>query len=152
MSKLFGMCNHFDVFSFFSHQASNIILSLFYSIAESLCDMMESVLFSMTFTCMVIIVFNLYVIELNDTLTFEIYCAFGNLAAGLALAFTYFFMSEWITSDLMQIGDHFYNSAWYQLPTKQQTLLVLPIQRAQRELRLSGLGLFDCSLEVFGQV
>lgn len=106
----------------------------------------------MTFTCITVIVFNLFVIELSSTITLEIYCALGDLFTGLALTFVYFYLSEWITSDLLEIGDYFYNSAWYRLPAKQQKLLVLPIRRAQREFRLKGFGLFDCSLEVFGMV
>lgn len=56
------------------------------------------------------------------------------------------------TTDLLEIGDIFYNSAWYRLPIKEQRLLALPIQRSQREFRLSGLGFLDCSLAVYSSV
>lgn len=60
--------------------------------------------------------------------------------------------SEVITHDLCTIADIFYGYAWYRLPVKQQKLFILPIQRANKALRLTGLGLVDCSLRVFASV
>lgn len=106
----------------------------------------------MTLTCIIGIAFNLFVFELNDTLNLEIVIASIDLAAYPGLTFLYFYLSEWITSDLLDISDVFYNSSWYYLPLQHQKLLVLPIMRAGRDLRLKSLGLFDCSLAVFASV
>lgn len=119
------------------------------SVAESLRSMMELILFNMTLTCTIVLAFNLLVVELNGTINLEIFVAFVDLGVVLGLTIGYYYPAEWITSDLLMIGDHFYESYWYRLPAHQQKLLVLPIQRAQRELRLKGLGLFECSLSVF---
>ena len=113
---------------------------------------MEMILFGWTLTCIVSIAFNLFVVELIETFTLEIYVALLNVILTCALTFGQFYLSEWITQDLLGIGDMFYDSPWYRLPTKRQKLMVLPLQRAQRELRLKGLGLFDCSLAVFATV
>lgn len=113
---------------------------------------MEFILFNMTFTCIVDITFDLFVIDSSDELNMEAIIAFINLVLILGLAFAYFFLSEWITSDLLEIGDLFYNSPWYRLPSRKQSLLTLPIQRAQRVMRFKGLGLFNCSLAVFASV
>lgn len=59
------------------------------------------------------------------------------------------FLSENVTNTLEAIGDIFYNSAWYRLPPKQQELFIVPIQRAQINFRLSGIGIVECSLKVF---
>lgn len=120
--------------------------------AESLREVMKVVLFSMTFTCGIVIAANLVVFELNESFNLEIFVAFLDMVVEIVMTFAHFYLAEWITSDLLSIGDHFYNSAWFCLPLKQQKLLVLPIQRAQRELRLKGLGLFECSLPVFSMV
>lgn len=125
---------------------------MFRSVARSLCNMMELILFNLTFTCITAIAFNLFVIDLNDSLSYEIIVALADLFFVLNLTLAHFYLSEWITSDLLEIGNIFYNGAWYRLPTMQQKLLVLPIQRAGRPLHLEGLGLFDCSLAVFVSV
>lgn len=114
--------------------------------------MMELVLFNMATTCVIIIAFNLLVVELNDTFNMEAMIAFIDLYLMLGLTFAHFYLSEWITSDLSDIGDIFYNSPWYQLPLKQQTLMALPIQRAGRVFRLQCLGLCNCSLAIFASV
>lgn len=54
--------------------------------------------------------------------------------------------------NLFEVGDIFYNSLWYKLPSQEQKLLILPIQRSQKLFRLNGFGIVDCSLEVFSSV
>lgn len=109
-------------------------------------------MFNITLTCTVAIAFNLYVIELCDGLEFDLLIACVDLCVMIGLTFAYFYLAERITTELLAIGDIFYDSAWYRLPTKYQIHLVLPIQRAGRELRFTGLGLFDCTLAVFSAV
>lgn len=123
--------------------------SHFFSVADSLYDMMDLIIFNITFTCTAVIAFNLLVVELNESINFEMLVAFADLVVVLLITALYFFHSEWITSDLYEIGDNFYNSPWYILPIRHQRLLVLPIQRAGREFRLKGLGIFECSLVLF---
>lgn len=114
---------------------------------------MEIILFLITLTCVVVIAFNLYVLELNAAINLEAIIAVLDMFFAIAMAFVYFYISEWITMDLMKIGDNLYNSPWYcVLAVEQQKLLVLSIQQAQRERRLRGLGLFDGSLVVFASV
>lgn len=109
---------------------------------------MEFILFNITFTCVIVIACNLYVLETN-ALSLATIVALVDMISIVGLTFTYSFWSDWITINLMDIGDIFYQSAWYRLPVKQQKRLVLPIQRAQRLICLRCLGLFDCSLPVF---
>lgn len=123
-----------------------------FSLAKSLRNMMGLLLFYITATCTITIAFNLFVVELNDALSFETTIAIVDLYLILGLTFAYYFLADWITSDLLMIGDVFYNSRWYRLPPKQQKLLIFPIRRAQRVLRLKSLGIVDCSLPVFASV
>lgn len=114
---------------------------------------MTMILFAMTVSCTTGIALDLLAIEMNNYFGFGIMTTIIDLLLMLGIMFTYSCLSELISSDLIEIGDFFYNFAWYQLlPVEKQKLLVLPIQRAQREVRLSGLGLCDCSLEVFSKV
>lgn len=57
-----------------------------------------------------------------------------------------------LTARLEAIGDAFYDYSWYCLKARQQRLLLLPIQRAQKSFRIKGLSLIDCSLEFFSVV
>lgn len=113
---------------------------------------MEIILFYLTLDCTIVIAFNLYVLEVTDAIDAETMAVFIDVFDTVLITFFYFYLSEWITADLLAIGDHFYDSPWYLLPVKQQRLLMLPICRAQRVFRFKGLGLFDCSLEVFSMV
>lgn len=64
---------------------------------------------------------------------------------------TFFFckLSENITADLEEIGDAFYNCAWYYLAVSHQKTFILPISRSQKTYRLTGLGIVQCSLAIF---
>lgn len=113
---------------------------------------MEVILFNITLTCIIVIAFNLFVIELNDDINIEVLVALTNMSVMVGLTFIYFYLAERITTDLLAIGEIFYNSAWDRLPANYQKLLVLPIQRTEREVRLTGLGMFSCSLFTFSSV
>lgn len=76
------------------------------------------------------------------------------LAVLCVLIPTFFYcqQSEKITTNLSSVTDCFYNYIWYVLPVKQQQYFRLPIQRAQKEFRLTGHDIIDCSLERFTSV
>lgn len=120
--------------------------------AESLCSMMEVTLFFKTLSCIIAIAFNLYVLEVSGTVNMEAVVAIVDMLLSIAVTFVCFYIAEWISIYMLDIADIFYDSPWYRLPVEQQKLLVLPIQRAQRQFRLKGLGMFDCSLAVFSSV
>lgn len=113
---------------------------------------MEMTVFTTALLCTIVLALSLFKVELNGLLSMETMVAFINTTAVLMLMLIYCYLSECLTSDLLEVGDIFYNSMWYQLPVSKQRLLVLPIARAQRVFRLRGLGLFDCSLVVFSSV
>lgn len=113
---------------------------------------MELILFHMSLMCTIVIALNLFAFELNDPLSLQGMNVFINLMVFVMLTFAHYFLSERLTSNLLEIGDIFYNSSWYRLPVKRQRLLVLPIERGHCVLRLRALGLFDCSLENFASV
>lgn len=113
---------------------------------------MEVIVFNITMICAIVIACNLLVFELIGQFNIVMLAALMDLGVVLAITFAYFYLSERITSDLLEIDDIFYYSPWYRLPTNRQKLLVLPIIRGGRVVRLKGLGLFDCSLPVFSKV
>lgn len=106
----------------------------------------------MTIICSVVLAFSLFVIDFLGVFSYEALNAALNSMLVLMIMFTYCYLSECMTSDLVSIGDIFYNLQWYRLRVNQQKLIALPIQQAQSTYRLKGLGLFDCSLAVFSSV
>lgn len=122
------------------------------SIAESLGSIMDLFLFSMVLLITIVIATDLAAVELSDALSLEAMIAIADLALVLMADFVYSFQSDFVTLSMLEIGEIFYNSPWYRLPAAKKRLLVLPIQRAQREFRLKGLGLIDCSVVVFTSV
>lgn len=127
---------------------NKIVLLPYFRVAQVVNSIMELIIITMTLTCTLIIALSLFVVEVQ-LLRAEALYALINLTLIMMIMFTYCLLSERITSDLLEIGDVFYNSVWYRLPFKEQRLLVIPIGRAQRVFRLSGLGLINCSLAVF---
>lgn len=70
-----------------------------------------------------------------------------------SMVFFFSHFSEKFTDRSYDVGDVIYSDLlWYKLSIRQQKLLILPIQRAQKLFRLRGYGIFDCSLELFLKV
>lgn len=91
-------------------------------------------------------------IEADGNLGVNVLISLVGVAANVIISFLFCFLSENLTHKLSTIGDHFYNYAWYRLPIKQQQLFIFPIQRTQKEFRINGLGIVECSLKVFVSV
>lgn len=52
----------------------------------------------------------------------------------------------------MLVGDRIYELNWYEISRKEQFIVQMMIQRAQRPFELKGLGVFVCSLETYLKV
>lgn len=120
--------------------------------AQAVRYIMQVILFTMTLTYTLAISLDMFVIELSGAISIETLNAAFDLIITLMLLFTYCYLSECLTSDLLKIGEIFYNSAWYGWPVKQQKLLILSIGRGQHVFRLTSLELFECSLAIFSSV
>lgn len=94
----------------------------------------------------------LLAVDVDNLFTITTVSVIDGLVFVFVQTFFYCYLSEGVTSKLRSIGDIFYESAWYQLPVKQQQMVQLPILQSEREFRLMGLGIIDCSLWVFVSV
>lgn len=74
--------------------------------------------------------------------------------AATILVPTYLFckFSENVTVCLEAIGDIFYRCSWYCATAAQRKMFLMAIQQAQMKFRMNGLGIVDCSLEIFLRV
>lgn len=94
----------------------------------------------------------LVAIDFDHLLTMATIVSIEGTSCILSSTFVYCKLSENVTSALESIGDGFYERAWYQMPVKQQQLIIFPIRRSQMKFRLKGFGMIECSLSVFASV
>lgn len=66
----------------------------------------------------------------------SLFCYHGNLAA----------------DRVSSVGSSAYNSNWFHLPVEMQKFMTLIIARSQNPVYFTGLGLIDCTMEVFEKV
>lgn len=80
----------------------------------------------------------------TDTIvsTYEVFCV-------VVVTFIYCHLSNTATSELFEVTDVFYDCDWFMLPVAHQTILILPMKRAQRVFHFNGLGMVDCTLRTF---
>lgn len=110
---------------------------------------MSESLFCQLCICAVVTAINLYALEVSGISSVHAITSFYDLNITLLTTFVFCYFSEKLSSDLYDISEIFYNSIWYQLPAKQQILIIFAIQHSQRQFRLSGFGIIDCSLGTF---
>lgn len=120
-----------------------------YSVADTVGYVTLDVVFYQLMVCAVIIAFNLFALDIATATILHSIVSLGELLSTIVPTYIYCSLSEYFTANLLEIGEVFYASTWYNFRVKYQKLLKMPIMRSQREVRLSGLGLIDCSLNVF---
>lgn len=101
-------------------------------VTSALCSIMGVSLFLITLECTVTFAFNLYVLELNPAISMKAVVAILSIVIAVSFTFAHFYLSEWLTSNLLSVAGSFYDSSWYRvLPMKQQKLLMLPSRRSR---------------------
>lgn len=110
---------------------------------------MSGVLFFQLVLCALATAFGLFVINLHGLLSYTTAVAVIAISTVFLPTFIYCDLSERITTDLHEMGCAFYSLAWYELPFKQQKIILLSIQYAQYGVRLTGFGIISCSLATF---
>lgn len=121
-------------------------------IARIFGEIMSAVLFYQLVLCAVVAAINLFIIHLNEQFNMATVVAALAIETVFVPTFFYCYLSERITSALYEISDNFYDLAWYEMPIMQQKLITLPILHAQHGVRLTGLGIVNCSLQTFLEV
>lgn len=121
------------------------------SLADRIDGMMSGVLFYQLLMCTAIIAFDLFGIEMTGASSgAEI--ALYTMASALVQSFLYCYFSENITTDLTDIAEVYYFSMWHLWPPKKQILVLLSIERTQKDFRLKGFEFVECSLRIFSTV
>lgn len=85
-------------------------------------------------------------IDFNDVLVYFF------LIAATCVNFILCNYADKLTQEASEVGDAIYNTAWYEMPIEQQKMLLLPIARSQKLIRLTGFGIYTYSLENFARI
>lgn len=113
-------------------------------------SVMSCVIFFQLITCASILAFNLYSLESNGISTdLEVFSSIYEIIVSVTPTFAYCFLSDKVTSRLLEVDDAFYDCAWYDLAVDEQKLLISIIRRAQREICFDGFGIIQCTLQTF---
>lgn len=139
-----------EIFLLFRLQFPHFLPSL--SHATAVGNIMNEIIFIALLTSIIIIAFNLFALESNETFSVQALVGFFLMVCLLPLIFAICYFGETITTNLFDIGDIFYDSPWYRLPAEQQLLILLPIQRTGRYFRFKSMDLIECSLDTFSLV
>lgn len=115
-------------------------------------NLLSVIIFVHLLCCASIIGFNFLLLECSDNIDLQVLSSLYVMLSDIAVNFVFCLLSEQITSALLRVGDIVYNSMWYRLPTQQQVLVTLLLQRSQEIFRLRALGIIHCSLDTFSRV
>lgn len=110
---------------------------------------MSGILFVVMLACVLILALILFSFDQSTAINMAQLVNLMGLLAYLFLGFTYSYFSETITANSFKIGEDAYNSLWNEMEIQQQKAIMLIIGRSQKEFRLTGLGLVDCTLATF---
>lgn len=133
-------------------------ISIFFhsiSVAVNFRDIMQSILFYQLALCVLFSAFSLFAFDQSFSshgINYNTVLSLTILLCALNPTFFYCYFADGLTADLLEVGDIFFESMWYELPKQEQKLLISPIQCAQRIFRMKGYGIVDCSLEMFTKV
>lgn len=122
------------------------------SLADLLEHLMSVGLFFQLLVCATSLAVYMVGIETNGVRSMNTCISIIGVLITMSSTYVYCLISENVTTDLEMVGDSFYESSWYRLPVQQQRLFGLPIQRSQKEFRMTGLGFVECSLRVYSSV
>lgn len=105
---------------------------------------MSGVLFSLLIVCAVITALSLFGLQTNDWISYDTVVSVYEMFGVVVAAFIYCYLSSHVTTYLLDASDIFiYDCKWFMLPAHQQKLIILPMQRAQREFYFNGLGMIN---------
>lgn len=112
--------------------------------------MMSGPLFYELAGCIVYIAFILFALDQSmKEMNFDTLLTIDCLMTTNFLNFILCHFSEELTQRSFDVADIIFKSKWYKLSIKQQQLLVMPIHRSQKEFRLKGHKIIECSMETF---
>lgn len=113
---------------------------------------MGPVLFYQLMFCAINMAIFLVALHSNGFVSLIAFTTYAGILSVLIPTFIYCYLSDNLATDTYSVADIFYGFHWYRLPVQQQRLFTLIIRQSQKELRVTGFGVIDCSLAAFAVV
>lgn len=86
------------------------------------------------------------------SIDFNVLIVYNFLVTSICLNFILCYYADNLTEEASGVADAMYNTAWFEMPVEQQKLLLLPICRSQKLIRLTGFGVYTYSLQNFARI
>lgn len=112
-------------------------------------DMMSGVLFYQLLSCIMFLALSFLFVDNAERIDTALILNFQCLVMYMIVCYLYCDLSEKITENSFEISKIAYESIWYEFTPKHRKALVLIIMRSQKDFRLNGFGLVNCSLPRF---
>lgn len=112
-------------------------------------DIMSGVLFFQLLSCILFLALSFLFVDKAEQFDAALVLNFQCLIMYMTVCYMYCDLSEQITEQSFEISTIVYASLWYESTPKQREALVLIMLRSQKEFRLKGFGLVNCSLPRF---
>lgn len=122
---------------------------LFRRFMDNIRNLSSGILFSALLSFVLFLTLNFFAFDQSSVINMTTIVNLAGFLTYLTLGYTYCYFSENITANSFKIGYDAYNSKWTEMTTREQKAIMLAIGRSQKEFRLSGLGLIDCSMMTF---
>lgn len=121
----------------------------YHRLNDRIAELMSDIIFIMLFSCVIYFSICLFSLDQVDEIdsTFRI-----RITAPLPILFVtclYCYFSEMITEKSAAVAQTTFDSMWYKLAMNQQKAIIPILVRSQREFRLQGLGIIDCSFPIY---
>lgn len=111
--------------------------------------LMSEIIFLMLLSCVIYFLVCLFsldqVEEIDSTIRLRILAPMPVLL----ITYIYCYFSEMVTEKSSAIAETTYDSMWYTMPAKRQRAIVMILIQSQREFRLQGVGMLDCSFRIY---
>lgn len=119
-------------------------------ITSMMQEVMSAIIFNQILMCAVIIALNLFNLMSNGiAFNFRLVVSSYELICSVVPTYIYCYLSNVVRESMLEVGDSFYQYAWYDLTLKQQKMVWMVIRRTHSEFSFNGLGLVYCSLDAF---
>lgn len=121
---------------------------------ENVRNAVSGYLFYQFFFTLNYIAFFIFVMDgvLTKAIDFNDVIVYNFLVAATCVNFILCNYADKLTQEASEVADAMYNTAWYDMPVEQQKMLLLPIARSQKLIRLTGFGIYTYSLQNFGRI
>lgn len=121
-----------------------------FRVMKNIGELMSGILFNQLFSCILFLALMLFSMDQSKTFDTSMILGLQSLVTYLMIGYLYCRLSENMTEKCFEIGDVVYNNLfWYKMSVNERKCIMFIIRQSQKEFRLKGLGMINCSLATY---